>query len=119
MLLRESASEEGIEVNASAVTNLDDVAGVAHEAELASLVHALLAEPSALPSAIKAAQQVLGAQQVFDVLAVASAFNGITRVADSTGIELDASTAARTPELRRQTGIQSYAYDEKTSRYSN
>ena len=63
------------------------------------------------------ATQHMSAQQVTDALVVASAFNGITRVADATGIPLDPHTEATTLEMREQTGIQRYDYSEKSTRY--
>ena len=63
------------------------------------------------------ATKQLSAQQVTDALVVASAFNGITRVADATGIPLDPHTAETTIEMREQTGIQRFDYSEKSTRY--
>lgn len=63
------------------------------------------------------AAKTLGAQQMTDALIVAAAFNGITRVADATGIPLDPHTAATTQQMREQTGIQRFSYLEKSARY--
>ena len=63
------------------------------------------------------AAKTLGAQQMTDALVVAAAFNGITRVADATGIPLDPHTAATTAQMREQTGIQRFSYLEKSARY--
>ena len=63
------------------------------------------------------AAKTLGPQQMTDVLVVAAAFNGITRVADATGIPLDPHTAATTQQMREQTGIQRFSYLEKSARY--
>ena len=63
------------------------------------------------------AKQTLGAQQVTDAVVVAAAFNGITRVADATGIPLDSHTADATQQLREETGIQRFSYLEKSARY--
>ena len=53
-----------------------------------------------------------------DALTVAAGFNAITRVADATGIPLDASTAAATADLRDATGIQAFEYGNKSARFS-
>jgi len=52
-----------------------------------------------------------------DTLVVASAFNGITRVADATGIPLDDSTMLATAQLRKDTGIEEFDYAKKSARY--
>lgn len=64
----------------------------------------------------QAAQQ-MGEQQMVDALTVAAAFNGITKVADATGIPLDDSTAQRTAQMRQTTGINDYDYAVKSARW--
>jgi hypothetical protein len=59
----------------------------------------------------------MGQQQAVDVLVVASAFNGITRVADATGIPLDENTSAATGELRASVGLDAFDYSHKTARF--
>ena len=59
----------------------------------------------------------MGIQPMVDALTVAAAFNGITRVADSTGIPLDENTLETTGEMREQTGIDRFNYDEKSAQY--
>ena len=59
----------------------------------------------------------MSAQQVTDALVVASAFNGITRVADATGIPLTPIPQKQQSEMREQTGIQRFDYTEKSARY--
>ena len=57
----------------------------------------------------------LGAQETSDAILVAAGFNGITRVADATGIRLDAHTAAASTDLRPQIGIDAFAPESKWS----
>jgi hypothetical protein len=59
----------------------------------------------------------MGHQQAVDTLVVAAAFNGITRVADATGIPLDENTAATTVDMRAGVGLNAFDYAEKTLRY--
>ncbi len=61
----------------------------------------------------------MGEQAVVDTLVVASAFNGITRVADATGIPLDDSTLQATTQLRNDTGIDQFEYAVKSARYTS
>ena len=50
-----------------------------------------------------------GAQGASDAILVAAGFNGITRVADATGIPLDPTTESATIDLRAATGINDFA----------
>ena len=52
-----------------------------------------------------------------DALVVASAFNGITRVADATGIPLDTNTAETTVDMRATVGLDAFDYGEKAARF--
>ncbi len=52
-----------------------------------------------------------------DCLVVASAFNGITRVADATGIPLDENTEATTADMRAAVGLDAFAYVAKSARF--
>ena len=58
-----------------------------------------------------------GTQSMVDALVVASGFNGITRVADATGIPLDENTQQMTVDMRESTGIERFNYAEKSDRY--
>ena len=59
----------------------------------------------------------MGADQCVDALVVAAAFNGITRVADATGIPLDHNTDDATAAMREATGIERFHYSAKSVRY--
>ena len=92
--------------------------GVTFEDELRGLTDAAIHGDWAKLKVLRAqAAKTLGAQQMTDALVVAAAFNGITRVADATGIPLDPHTAATTQQMREQTGIQRFSYLEKSARY--
>ena len=87
--------------------------GVTFEDELRGLTDAAIHGDWAKLKVLRAqAAKTLGAQQMTDALVVAAAFNGITRVADATGIPLDPHTAATTQQMREQTGIQRFSYLE-------
>ena len=61
----------------------------------------------------------MGAEQTMDALAVTSAFNGITRIADATGIPLDVGPAETTATMRSELGIDDFDYAKKTLRYDS
>jgi hypothetical protein len=117
MLLRASGEREDTEYNLSAVTSSDQDAGVAHGDWLRSLTEAAISRDwESLAPCLEAASIAMGHQQAVDALVVAAAFNGITRVADATGIPLDDNTADTTVDLRAGVGIDAFDYAEKTRR---
>ncbi|NKC01364.1 MAG: hypothetical protein GKR90_23095 [Pseudomonadales bacterium] len=100
------------------MTSEDQSSGVANEEHLRALTEAAISgDWLALPKIRDRAELAMGLQNTVDVLVVAAAFNGITRVADATGIPLDQNTADVTTEMREATGIQRFNYAEKTQRY--
>ena len=125
MLLRASSERQGQKLNLNAVTDHSVALGVAQEDHIAQLVAALLENPgirlatgTELAAAIAAADESMGRQECTDVLTVACGFNGITRVADATGIPLDTTTEASTSAMRATTGIDDYAYARKNTRFA-
>ncbi len=118
MLLRASGEQESRNVNLTSVTNEDEDSGVPHSEHLRALTEASIrGDWLKLASIRAAADAAMGPQQAVDALVVAAAFNGITRVADATGIPLDHSTAQQTGEMRELTGIEAFDYAAKTERY--
>ena len=118
MLLRASGEREGFAPQLHAVTAASGDGAVPAGDLLRELTEtAIRSEWAALATARRRGHELLGAQATTDVLTVAAAFNGITRVADATGIPLDSSTAQATVALRADTGIAEFAYDRKSARY--
>ena len=119
MLLRASGEQSGAEYDLNAVTSTTGDAGVEHESLLRELTEAAIENRwDDLDDVRRRATQTMGEQETVDALTVAAAFNGITRVADATGIPLDEHTAATTVEMRNATGIDHFDYAEKSARYS-
>ncbi len=120
MLLRGSGEKTGEAFNLAGVTGAsDDAIGVPDEALLLELTDAIISRNADDIERLRtAAVETLGAQAALDAIAVASGFNGITKVANATGIPLDDNTAATTVELRVVTGIDDYADAHKATRYS-
>jgi hypothetical protein len=117
MLLRESSEPtEGIDV--AAVMDRGRDSGLPNSVALTALTDACIARRwEELAAACAKAEAVMGADAVRDVLIVAAGFNGITRVADATGIPLDNSTAAATETLRRDFAIDRFDYAAKSARF--
>jgi len=118
MLLRASGQRAGRDYNLDAA--LDDFAdaGVPHSALIRKLTEATVRNRwNELGELRDVAAAEMDEQQMIDVLIVASAFNGITRVADATGIPLDEATASNTDEMRAAVGINRFNYAEKSERY--
>jgi alkylhydroperoxidase family enzyme len=120
MLLRASGEREGRDYDERSVTDPTIDPGVADGAALRALTDAAIrGEWLELADLRSRSARTLGAQQTVDALVVASAFNGITRVADATGIPLDENTLTTTTAMRERTGIQRFDYLEKSARYDS
>lgn len=118
MLLRASGERENTDYDLTAVTHPDRDSGVAHGNWLQRLSEqAVRGEWPELEETLEAASAELGRQQAVDALVVASAFNGITRVADCTGIPLDEDTASTTADLRDSVGLNAFDYAAKSARF--
>ncbi len=119
MLLGASSQYENGDYDLNSVTSDSTDPGVPHGHWLRGLTEAAIkGDWLALAELRPQAEDVMGYQQTIDALTVAAAFNGITRVADATGIPLDDNTANTTMELRETTGIQRFNYSEKSARYA-
>lgn len=118
MLLRASGDREEIKFDLRSITNSELLSGVTHGELLRELTDAtVLSQWEKLREIRDRASKILGHQTLVDILTVASGFNGITRVADSTGIPLDKTTAETTFDLRETTGIENFDYSNKSIRY--
>ena len=113
MLLRGSG-----EFELQAVMDPQIDSGVEHGRLLGQLVDATISHDWSLVETLRdECVQVMGAQKTVDAIAVASAFNGITRIADATGIPLDEGPAEATASMRSQLAINDFAYSEKSRKY--
>ena len=108
MMLRVSSTIQGEEANLQTIVQGDAAAsGVDGQAELLALVDATLdADASAhLGEAQRRLAERLGDAALVDAAAVIGNFERMTRIADGTGIPLDAPVAAMTADLREDLGI--------------
>ncbi len=118
MLLRASGEQTDKTYDLNSVTSENLDSGVEHGDWLRKLTEATIRGDWLTVGEVRPQAEVeMGTQKVVDALTVASAFNGITRVADATGIPLDSTTAEATTEMRDTTGIQQFDYGAKTERY--
>ena len=118
MLLRASGEQEDADYDLAAVTDRSRDSGVPHGELLTCLAEQTAGSAwPALKETLAEAMQAMGKQQAVDALVVASAFNGITRVADATGIPLDENTADTTTAMRNAVGLDAYQYAAKSERY--
>ena len=119
MLLRESSKKAGLAVNLNAVTGTSaDAVGISNAEALFEIADAVCrGDPIELSSTRRDASTSLGDLGLVDAIAVAAAFNGITKVANATGLPLDQSTHDRTTKMRRQTGLDNFSERVKVGLY--
>ena len=119
MLLRASGQREDRNYNLNAVNEADTDPGVEHAGHLRALTEAAIGSRWADLGAIRdAAAAAMGEQAMVAALTVAAGFNGVTRVADATGIPLDPVTEEITVAMRAETGIDAFDYAAKSERYA-
>jgi len=119
MLLRRSGEKTDQAFHLEAITEVDDESiGVPDEAILLEIADAVYAaDPVQLDKVREQGLAVLGAVALVDAIGVAAAFNGITKIANATGIPLDASTESQTVEMRQKTSIDEFAETNKSRRW--
>ena len=118
MLLRVSGQSDQQDFDLNSVTDDHADSGVDFGHWLRSLTEATIQNRwDDLTTIRDQAGAAMGTQSMVDALVVASGFNGITRVADATGIPLDENTQQMTIDMRVSTGIERFNYAEKSDRY--
>ena len=118
MLLRASGERDDRAYDLSAVTDDQGDSGVPHSDTIRALTEAAVGNRWDELAALRdRGTAILGEQAMVDVLTVAAGFNGITRVADATGIPLDDRARAATEDMRAAVGIDRFHYTNKSARY--
>jgi hypothetical protein len=110
MLLRESGTRNGLTVDldvAVDATKSGD-AGVPAGAELLAFATAANRRSALLPRERDALAAVVGAEGLLEAAATVAIFNGLVRVADGTGIQLDPSMLTSTAATRAALGIDGF-----------
>ena len=115
MLLRRSGEVSEKLYNVMGVIG-DDAVGVEDEELLVAIADAVVAGDRAELAHVRAkAVYAIGAEKLVGAIGIASGFDGITKVANATGIPLDGKTQEATVSLRQQTGIDDYSENHKSS----
>jgi hypothetical protein len=105
-----SGANEGRKLDLRTVAGAEGDGGVPHGAELAAFAAAALGrDAGALARARSELAARVGPAGVVDAAAVVANFEMMDRIADATGIPLDAPIVAATSELRRALGIDGFA----------
>jgi hypothetical protein len=108
-LLRESSRALGAPADLeAALADPDSDAGVPHGRLLKAFASAALREPAALDARGAELRAAVGDAGWLEAASTVAAFEGLVRVADATGIELDDQVLASSVALRRALGIDRY-----------
>ena len=86
----------------------DATSGVKAGVVLAAFAEAIITGDDILAQARSAVVAALGEAAMIDAAAVVAGFNGITRIADATGIPLEDKKADETTDWRQSLGIDAY-----------
>jgi hypothetical protein len=110
MLLSVSGKKYGydIDLDVAMDSSRSGDAGVPHGVELLAFATAANLRSAELPAARDALRAVVGNEGVLEAAATVAAFNGLVRVADGTGIQLDPSMLTSTAESREHLGIEAF-----------
>lgn len=109
MLLRASSQAVGAEVDLSATVEDTADGGVEDGAVLTAFAEAVVRAADDLDAARAGALESLGAAKFVEAAATIGIFNGLVRVADSTGIPSDAMMLERTADVRGDLGFNRWA----------
>lgn len=88
--------------------NGDPTSGIPAGAILSHFAEAIITGADTLAQARSAVTTALGEAAMIDAAAVVAGFNGITRIADATGIPLEPAKAEETEAWRGALGIDAF-----------
>jgi hypothetical protein len=109
-LLRESSKAKGEGFDLGLLTGTPGDGNIPHGALLVAFAEAVLGDNDRRLAGLQAdIRTKLGDAALVDAAAVVATFNGIDRVADSTGIPIEDAKAEATADLREALGINAFA----------
>jgi hypothetical protein len=118
MLLRESGEQQNLNLALDSITAEAKNLGVENETVLLKIAEAVYkSNPEQMTRCRDEAIAIIGARATVDAIGVAAAFNGITKIANATGLPLDESTASSAQALRRDSGIDRFSETWKSRQY--
>jgi len=110
-----SGEIEGSTVDLHAVTDGKSDSGVEHGDLLVAFAEAAVGGSDAeLETARQALLDAVGPEKLVDAAAVVGNFQRMVRIADSTGIPLDAAVAALSADVREDLGIDAFSSSANT-----
>lgn len=118
MLLRESGKKDSLEFDLDVVVGGESELGLEFETEILELTDVICQGDEAKVKEVRGqCERLLGPQKTVDVITVVSGFNGITKIANGTGLHLDPDTEKLTVEMRNETGIEDYSEAAKAAKF--
>ena len=109
-MLRESSKAKGEGYNLGLLTGTEGDGNIPHGALLVAFAEAVLGtDDPRLADLQRQIRARLGDDALVDAAAIVATFNGIDRVADSTGIPIEDNKAAVSADLRAALGIDAFA----------
>ncbi len=108
-MLRASSQISGSEVDVHAITKGDAVqSGVPDEDVLVAFAEAAVRRDLELPRARAALAERLGPEALVDTAAIVGNFERMVRIADGTGIPLDAPVSLISADLQESLGVRAF-----------
>jgi hypothetical protein len=106
-----SSEALGLDVDYERILDRDHLGevGVPHGPELLTFTNAVQIGTPKLPPARAALESEVGAEGLLEAAATIAIFNGLVRVADGTGIQLDGGVFALSADDRARLGIDRFA----------
>lgn len=109
------ARQGAVDLRAISEGARDDGVGVAHAAELCAFAEAAVrGDAAALAAARDALRARAGSAALVDAAGVVANFERMTRIADATGIPLDAAAQLASQDFRGALGLEQFASAQNT-----